>query len=198
MRPVSTMRSLDRCVKMSRSGRWIVTGTTASSGDHSIITGRNDFAGRFLHQRRQKFGVPGLGKAPIVEHILGDRIGDDGGRRAGHDVGDRAADRSDGGRRARAIGLARLCGDGDIERARPAAPCEKPPRPTSRRHDGDRHVKAKPGGAAAREIGIGDDIEWRQLEFGAPPPDRQREIRADPGRLAERQCQRLHDRSSIA
>jgi len=38
----STTRSLESCLKISLSGRWIVTGTTASSGDHSIITGRTD------------------------------------------------------------------------------------------------------------------------------------------------------------
>ena len=32
--------SVESCLKISFSGRWIVTGTTASSGDHSIITGR--------------------------------------------------------------------------------------------------------------------------------------------------------------
>ena len=42
MRPVSTISSVESCLKMSLSGRWMVTGTTASSGDHNIITGRSD------------------------------------------------------------------------------------------------------------------------------------------------------------
>ena len=41
IRPVSTTSSVERCWKISFSGRWIVTGTTASSGDQSIITGRS-------------------------------------------------------------------------------------------------------------------------------------------------------------
>ena len=41
----------------------MVTGTTASSGDHSIITGVHRLAGRFLRQPAEKFGVAGLGKA---------------------------------------------------------------------------------------------------------------------------------------
>ena len=39
MRAVETISSLVRSVMASRSGRWIVTGTTASACDHSIITG---------------------------------------------------------------------------------------------------------------------------------------------------------------
>ncbi len=41
MRPVSTITSASSAAGTSRSGRWMVTGTTASSGDHSIITGRS-------------------------------------------------------------------------------------------------------------------------------------------------------------
>ena len=39
MRAVFTIRSVVSCVIASRSGKWMVTGTTARSGDHSIITG---------------------------------------------------------------------------------------------------------------------------------------------------------------
>ena len=39
----------------------------------------------------QKFGVAGIGKAGAVEHVLGDRIGDDGGGTAGEHVGDGAS-----------------------------------------------------------------------------------------------------------
>ena len=39
MRAVATISSLDSCAIASRSERWMVTGTTASAGDHSIITG---------------------------------------------------------------------------------------------------------------------------------------------------------------
>ena len=58
-------------------------------------------AGRLLRQRRQKFGLPRLGETPAVEDILRHRIGNHGGGGAGEDVGDRAAQRRDGGRRAR-------------------------------------------------------------------------------------------------
>ena len=59
-------------------------------------------------------------------------------------------------------------------------------------YSGDRNVEAELGGAAAQKIRIADDIEWRHVEFGAPMPDRKRKVGADPGGLAERQCQWLH------
>ena len=46
-------------------------------GDHSIITGCAAFPGRFAGELAEKFGVARLGKAGAVEHVLGDRIGDD-------------------------------------------------------------------------------------------------------------------------
>ena len=98
MRPVSTIRSVVSCCGTSRSGRWIVTGTTASSGDHSIITGCAARPVRFLRELGEKFGVAGLGEAGAVEHGLGDRIGDDRVRAPGEHIGDRAADRGDRGR----------------------------------------------------------------------------------------------------
>ena len=39
IRAVATIRSVDSSPSASRSERWMVTGTTASAGDHSIITG---------------------------------------------------------------------------------------------------------------------------------------------------------------
>ena len=66
--------------------------------------------GRLAHQRGQEFGVAGLGKSPIVEHVLGHRIGDDGRGRARQDVGHRAANRGDGRRSARSVGAAGLGG----------------------------------------------------------------------------------------
>ena len=59
MRAVATISSLESCAIASRSGRWIVTGTTASVGDHSIITGcgvRPPPACEF----GEKFGVAGM------------------------------------------------------------------------------------------------------------------------------------------
>ncbi len=47
----------------SRSGMWIVTGTTASSGDHSIITGVTGLPVASLRQLAEEFGMAGLGKA---------------------------------------------------------------------------------------------------------------------------------------
>ena len=81
MRPVSTIRSrVSRC-GTSLNGRWMVTGTTASSGDHSIITGHAGLPVALERQLGEKFGVARLGEARPVEHALGDRIGDDRGGR---------------------------------------------------------------------------------------------------------------------
>ena len=161
MRAVSTISSLESCGKISRSGRWIVTGTTASSGDHSIITGRNDLPVASLHQSGQKFGVAGLGKAPIVENIFGDRIGHDSRRLARHDIGDGATDRSHGRGRARIVGLPWLRGDGHVERQHrerlvKLRCCRR------RRYGGDRNVELERLGAPAQESRIGDNIKRRQ------------------------------------
>ena len=158
MRPVSTTSSVERCAKISRSGKWMVTGTTASSGDHSIITGRSDLAGRFVHQRGQKFGMTRFGKSPIVEHVLGHRVGDDRGRGTRQDVGDRAANGGDGGRCARPVRVAGLGAHGDVEgddRQRR----RKRRGGGARRYGRDRNVEAEPSGAAAEKIRVGNKVE---------------------------------------
>ena len=83
---------LESCAIASRSERWIVTGTTASVGDHSIITGCGACAavGR---QFGEKFGVAGMAESGAVEHALGDRIGDDGAGPSSDDIVDRLTDR---------------------------------------------------------------------------------------------------------
>ena len=78
----------------------MVTGTTASSGDHSIITGCTGLPVASCGELGEKFGVAGFGKARTIEHVLGDRIGDDRRGAAGQHIGDRAADRGDCRRRA--------------------------------------------------------------------------------------------------
>ena len=102
-------------MKISLSGRWIVTGTTASSGDHSIITGRSDLPVASWTRCGQELGMAGLGETPIVEHVLGHRVGDDGGGQSGHDVGDGTADRGYGCRRAGSIRPAGRGGDWNID-----------------------------------------------------------------------------------
>ena len=69
----------------SRSGTWIVTGTTARAGDHSIITGlRRVAAGR--REFGEKFGMAGMPESGAVEHALGNRIGDNRARPSGQDI----------------------------------------------------------------------------------------------------------------
>ncbi len=65
-------------------------------------------AGVFLGELGEIFGMSRLGEARAVEHVLGDRIGDDRARRAGLHVGDGAADGGDRDRRARCVGAAWL------------------------------------------------------------------------------------------
>ena len=105
MRAVATISSLVSCAIASRNGRWIVTGTTASVGDHSIITGCGVLppsAGEF----GEKLGVAGMLEAGAVQHALGDRVGDDGAGAPGADVADGLADRGQHGIRARGVGPA--------------------------------------------------------------------------------------------
>ena len=45
---------------------------------------------------------------------------------------------------------------------------------------------------AAQKFRIGDEIKWRKISSAASTPDRNGKIGADPGGLAERQCQRQH------
>ena len=75
IRAVASMRSRVRRCGTSASGTWIVTGTTASSGDQIIITG---FAGAPQRAREfaQEFGVAGMAESRVVKRLLGDRIGD--------------------------------------------------------------------------------------------------------------------------
>src|ERR1700692_817480 len=70
-------------------------------------------------------------------------------------------------------------------------------RRTPWRYGGDRHIEPELLGATFQEIQIGDQIERRNVKLGTPTPNRERKVGADPGRLAERQCQRLHGVTSV-
>ena len=105
MRTVETMSSLVSWLRASRKETWIVTGTTASRGDHSIITGCGTRPSS-LRELGEEFGVAGMAEAGAVKHALGDRVGDDGAGAAGADVADRLADRGERCRCARGVGLA--------------------------------------------------------------------------------------------
>ncbi len=86
----------------------MVTGTTASSGDHSSITGCAGMPGRFFGKLGEVFRVTRFGEARAVQDVLRDRIGHDGGGGAGADVVDGAADGGERGRRTGLVGLAGL------------------------------------------------------------------------------------------
>ena len=91
----------------------MVTGTTASASDQIIITG-NAGAPQALASSPRYSVCPGKAEAGFVEHGLGDRIGDDGARRAVMDRLDRARDRFD---RRRGVGR----GSGGRARLRPGS-----------------------------------------------------------------------------
>jgi hypothetical protein len=55
-----------------------------------------------------------------------------------------------------------------------------------RRHVDDWHVESKCRSPPRKKFGVADNIERWQVKLGASPPDPQREIGTDPGRLAER------------
>ena len=130
-----------------------------------------------------------LGKAGPVEHIFGDRIGDHGGGMAGQHIGDRAADRGNGRRRAGGIGLAGRGGDRQAKRDNRQGALEGGAG-LFRRHDGERHIEAEAARAAAQEIHIADKVEGRQVEFDPALPDGERQVGANARRLAEGQRQR--------
>jgi hypothetical protein len=67
-----------------------------------------------------------------------------------------------------------------------------------RRDDGERNVEAELIGPPTEKFRVGDDVETRNVELAASMPDCKRKVGADPGRLAERQCQWLHDFASVA
>ena len=159
IRPVSTIRSLSSCPGTSLSGRWMVTGTTASSGDHSIMTGRAVTPVISATSRARNSVWPGSAKPGAVEHALGDRIGDHRARRAGDHVGDRAPDRRDRGRRARCVRPAGFGRDRDGRSERPEARPQRPRRRHRRLDDLDRDVEPEPRRAACQEVRIGQHIE---------------------------------------
>src|SRR4029077_17748813 len=59
--------------------------------------------GQFGGELAEKFSVARLGKAGLVENVLCDRVGDDGGCRTVQDLPDRGTDGSNRDRRARLI-----------------------------------------------------------------------------------------------
>ena len=65
-------------------------------------------AGLLERKPGEIFGVARIGEAGLVEHALGDRIGDHGRGQAADHVGDGAVDRSDRGGRAGSVRLAGL------------------------------------------------------------------------------------------
>ena len=170
-------------------GKWMVTGTTASSGDHSIITGCAATPVDASRKLGEILGVSGLGEAGAVEHVLGDRIGDDRAGGAGADVGHGAVDGGERRRRARLIRSARLGADrhADVDngqRGREGRPCRR------RLDHRDGQIGRDRLGAPRDEFRIGEQIEGSKLELGAPAPRGDRDVGSDSGRLAERQRQR--------
>ena len=133
----------------SLSGRWIVTGTTASSGAHSIMTGCAALPVASAASFAEKFGVAGLGKARAIEHVFGDRIGHERAGVTGKHIGDGQADRGDRGRRAAGV---RTCPAARSRRRRnrpPEARSQISPRP-SRADTPDRNLTRSNGARRAR------------------------------------------------
>ena len=130
----------------SRSARWIVTGTTRSSGQASIITGRGA-----ARQLGEELGVAGMAEAGGVERLLLDRVGDERRGAAGADQRDAGADRRDHRRRVGRVRPARPPPVRAARPAAPAAPAETSPPPSSGAAIGSqRHRPAKRGGERAR------------------------------------------------
>src|SRR6185312_4642028 len=144
------------------------------------------FAGALLDQACQELGVAGLGKTGFVQHVLGDRIGDDRRRLGRQHVGDGSADRRDRRRRTRSIRAAGTGGDGNSEFDYGQRRGKRRGR-RGGRNGCERRVEAQRGGAATQKALVGNDVERRKVQLAAPVPDRNGKIGTDPGRLAERQ-----------
>ena len=144
----------------------------------------------------EEFGVAGMTEAGAVQHVLGDRIGDDGAGLAGGDVGDGLTDRRQRGICAAPVWLARSC------RRRVAG-----------RNDGQGPFKCRGGlfgadlgqlhgkperlGALGQGCEVPKQIERRQIEFAAAQPCGERDVGADACGLAGCQCKRLSHASTI-
>ena len=85
----------------------MVTGTARSSGPASIITAVQRLARARRREIGEEFGVAGIAEAGVVEHLLGDRRGDDRRGAPGEDVADGAVDRFDDARRVPGVRLSR-------------------------------------------------------------------------------------------
>ena len=166
----------------------MVTGTTASAGDQIIITGCAGAAPIALGERAEELGVAGKLEAGVVERRLGDRIGDDGARRAGLHQADGAFDRLD--RRGGEVGTRRAG-------SRVGAGGERDDRQRARegrgglvgRDFGDRRGKPSRRAKSRERDRVGENEEGRG-DGVACQPGAQREFGADPGGVAHRHGER--------
>ena len=170
---------------------WIVTGTTASSGDQIIITGSAGPPQARASSPRNSVW-PGWRKAGVVQRLLGDGVGDDGAGLAAAHVADGALDRFQDRRRSRGIGLARRDIGARGERRRPAGRGRTPR--AARSGDGrlDRRREAERAVGARDGFGVGEQEERRvraprpRATRRAPVPGRSRRDRPSSARAAPR------------
>ena len=182
MRPVSTSSSGVKSPGTSRSGTWMVTGTTRKSSLASIITGRG-VTPSLVQRLGQKFGMAGKGKPGSVERRLVDR-------RRHH----RPARPPSVSRTAWAMASIVTCA---------VAPSISPGRSATGPPDlnhasassklvsaaiaivhGEQHVEAQSGRARTQEVEIAVNHEGRQGERFTLRIEAEDEVGPDPGRFA--------------
>ena len=154
-------------------------------------------AGEHHHRARsgagqlgEVFGVPGMPEAGTIERVLVDREGHHGGGATAAHRGDRGVDRADHQRRIGGIGAARLGTRHSRRSAAPAAPRRRSPGRRAGAASGltltsQPRCRASAGEAA----GVVDHIKWGHA-LAAPQPRLERNLAADPGRLAHCQGER--------
>ena len=135
----------------------------------------------------QVFRMPRVGEARLVEDVLGDRVGDDGGARTVPGEAHRKVYGGDDARRPARGGDARL----GLDLVTCLDDGQRPVEPAGgilRRRDLDGDVEREPGGKALHEGAGADEGEGRQGRFPAPQPGPQRDLGADARGIAL--CQR--------
>ncbi|GJE72515.1 hypothetical protein CHKEEEPN_4072 [Methylorubrum podarium] len=142
-------------------------------------------------ESRQELGMPRMGEADPGQHELGDGVGHDRRGHAGTHQIDGGGDRLDDGPGIGRIRRAGRGGDG-----RPAR--QRQHRQGAGKHLdrvvgldlGHRHRQAEPVGGGFQEGGIADELERRHRPLAPQPPRGERDLRPDPGRIAEGEGER--------
>ncbi len=158
------------------------------AGEHHHRLGAAGQFGKIL-------GMPGMLEAGGIEDLLVDRIGDDRRGAAGTGKGDGGVDCRDDGARVPGIAIAGAHRAGQGNRQHRQVVGEGGAGLLRRGDRRDRHAPAEPARQGGEAFGRIEQEEGRHA-LRPPPPRREGDLAADPGRLAHGQGERDHTRMS--